>query len=237
MRTQLYLWDNLREKKKNELKYIKDFYFERIYPNFENPEEEAEEYRDKIWNDSINAAHYSEDYEPDFESLAGDCEEAAYDKYEILSLMKYRNLGMWISCLCQVWEQQLITFVKHEMEKDGWEFTGGTDFNEVKECFKIHNQNLENMKNWNKIKELRLIVNVLKHAEGNSADILRKIRPSLFNWSSEYNIEGDKLEFHKSTLLEETLNISNEDFIEYYNILIEFWNELPETMYSDELEE
>lgn len=235
MKTQLYLWSKLREKKKNELRYIKDFYLERIYPTFENPEKEAEEYRDKIWNNCTSDINYSEDYDPDFESLASDCEEAAYERYEILSLMKYRNLGMWISCLCQVWEQQLISFLKSEMKHDGWEFTGGTDFKEVKECFKIHNQNLESLNCWHKIKELRLVVNVLKHAEGDSAEKLRRIRPNLFDWPQNYNIKGDKLEFHYTTLLEETLNISNADFLKYYDTLIEFWDELPEIMYSDEL--
>ncbi|KON10978.1 hypothetical protein FDF50_11995 [Clostridium botulinum] len=129
----------------------------------------------------------------------------------------------------------MISFVKSEMKQDGWEFTGGTDFKEVKECFKIHNQNLESLNCWYKIKELRLIVNVLKHAEGDSAEKLRKMRPNLFEWPQDYNIKGDKLEFHYTTLLEETINISNEDFLRYHDTLIEFWNELPERMYSDEL--
>ncbi|WP_027364123.1 hypothetical protein [Desulfotruncus alcoholivorax] len=56
-------------------------------------------------------------------------------------------------------------------------------FNEVKECFKFHNNyDIESMKCWEKIKELRLLVNVIKHAEGKSADRLRKIRPDYFKW-------------------------------------------------------
>ncbi|WP_094603390.1 hypothetical protein SPSIL_014260 [Sporomusa silvacetica DSM 10669] len=131
MQTQLYLWDRLRKSKKEELQYIRNVYFERISPAFENAEKEAEEYAQQIWD---NAMCNAEDYEPDFSSIAEACQEAGIKKYEILSLMRYRNLSMWISCLCQVWEQQLVIFVRKEMERDGYTFTGGTDFNEVKEC-------------------------------------------------------------------------------------------------------
>lgn len=74
---------------------------------------------------------------------------------------------------------------------------------------------MESLNCWHKIKELRLVVNVLKHAEGDSAERLRKMRPNLFEWPQDYNIKGDKLEFNYTTLLEETLNISNEDFLKY----------------------
>lgn len=47
--------------------------------------------------------------------------------------------------------------------------------------------------------------------------------------------EDDKLKFHKTTLLEETLNITNKDFDKYYEALTSFWDELPERMYSNEL--
>lgn len=46
-------------------------------------------------------------------------QEAAFEKYEILSLMQYRNISMWISCMCQVWEQQLFSFVYHEALSEG----------------------------------------------------------------------------------------------------------------------
>lgn len=91
------------------------------------------------------------------------------------------------------------------------------------------------MKSWTKIKELRLLVNVIKHAEGNSADRLRKIRPDYFEWDRRFGYEYDKLKFHKTTLLEETLNITNQDFDSYNKILVSFWDELPERMYSDRL--
>ncbi|XFO65318.1 hypothetical protein SPSIL_014270 [Sporomusa silvacetica DSM 10669] len=90
------------------------------------------------------------------------------------------------------------------------------------------------MKCWPKIKELRLVVNIIKHAEGDSANKLRKLRPDYFKWPDGLDFGRDKLEFYKSSLLEETLNLSNNDFEEYYNTLIAFWDELPERMFNNE---
>ena len=34
-------------------------------------------------------------------------QDKAIERYEMLSFMKYRNIEMWFSCLCQVWGQQV----------------------------------------------------------------------------------------------------------------------------------
>lgn len=151
--------------------------------------------------------------------------------------MRYRNLAMWISCLYQSWEQQIMRFVKKEIETDGcFNLTGGMDFATAKEGFKIHNCPIDELSCWKKIRELRALVNVIKHSEGDSAKTLRKLRPDFFGWEEEHDFSRDRLQLFESTLLDETLNIKNEDFTEYYNALNAFWDELPERMYSDDLE-
>ena len=87
--------------------------------------------------------------------------------------MKYRNIGMWLSCLCQVWEQQLYSFIIHEAEHEGLKYNPADTkrgFAFTKEAFEFHQQRFEDMPAWNKIKELRLLVNVIKHAEGDSEE-------------------------------------------------------------------
>ena len=117
--------------------------------------------------------------------------------------MRYRTRGLWISCLCQVWEQQLIDFVDREMDKNGYDLKD-LKFSNVKECFKEHNQNFETMTSWMKIQELRWLVNVLKHGEGNFARRLRKIRPEIFIWSNSL-FTIDRLDIYKSSLLKREL--------------------------------
>lgn len=77
------------------------------------------------------------------------------------------------------------------------------------------------------IKELRVLVNVIKHSEGDSEQKLRKMRPDYFEHDTGIG-KYDLLSLYHSSLLEATLQIENKDFIDYYNALVTFWYELPE---------
>ena len=239
MMSQLYLWGPVRKEHKKALTYIRDLYFEKMSPVFANAEKEAEEYGENLWENAMSVPCSGDDYDDNASAeIAEICQDASVEKYEILSLMRYRNRGMWLSCMCQVWEQQLLVFLKQEKKRNGLIFKKATDFEAVKECFKFYNYDLEKMKCWEEIRELRLLVNVLKHGEGPSADRLRKTRPDYFSYENEpgfLKFEMDTLKFHESTLLEETLKICDEHFEAYYTALISFWDELPESMDSENL--
>lgn len=162
-------------------------------------------------------------------------QEAAFEKYEILSLIQYRNINMWISCMCQVWEQQLFCFVYHETLSEGIKYDKSDikkGFSFSKKVFEWHQQPFENLQCWSKIKELRALVNVIKHSEGDSEQKLRQMRSDYFEHDTGIG-KYDLLSLYHSTLLEATLQIKDEDFIEYYNALISFWTELPEQMYTN----
>ena len=136
--------------------------------------------------------------------------------------------------MCQVWEQQLFSFVYQEAISEGMEYDEpGLEKGFVfsKEVFKWHQQQFENMVCWPKIKELRALVNVIKHSEGESEKKLRKMRPDYFELDSEIG-KYDLLSLYHSTLLEATLQIKDKDFIDYYDALTAFWSELPERMYT-----
>jgi len=59
---------------------------------------------------------------------------------------------------------------------------------------------------------------------------LRKLRPDYFKDNLD-SLEFDALELYGSTLLDNTLNLSKNDFTDYLNALDAFWKELPENMY------
>lgn len=233
MRSQLYLWGPLRQRYIDDLTFIKTMFIERIQPIFANAEEEAEKYQDELWN-SVMGAQCTEDTYTD----PGDCVEYVRDKaierYDMLHLMHYRNVGMWIACMCQVWEQQLYSFVINEAEQEGIEYNPADikrGFAFSKEVFEWHQQPFEQMTVWPKIKELRLLVNVIKHAEGDSEQKLRKLRPDYFT----ENVAGttfDMMSLYHTTLLEPTLMIQVQDFLDYFSALVQFWIDLPERMYT-----
>lgn len=235
MKSQLYLWNPLRQKYINDLSLIKNMFIERIQPIFSNAEQEATNFKNELWESIMQQLANSDDETIDPADYVDFVEEQSFEHYEMLSLMRYRNISMWICCLCQVWEQQLYSFVLHEAISEGINYDDSDlkrGFIFSKEIFEWHQQPFENLISWPKIKELRLLVNVIKHAEGDSEKKLRKLRPDYFHQqigSTDY----DLMEMYHTTLLEATLFIQESDFIDYFNSLVQFWNELPERMYTE----
>lgn len=73
---------------------------------------------------------------------------------------------------------------------------------------------------------------MIKHSEGRSEKELRNIRPDYFELDTGVG-KYDLISLYHSTLLEASLQIKDQDFIDYYNALVNFWNELPEWMYAN----
>ena len=115
----LYLWRPLREKNIKELTTIIELFFEKIYPIFSNAEHDAEILQEKACNDFMEQPCYSEEEYIDPADVAETFIDFGIKQYEILSLMRYRTLAMWITCLCQAWEQQLVKFVLDEGKRSG----------------------------------------------------------------------------------------------------------------------
>ena len=230
---ELYLHEHQRNNFKKDITNIKELFFERIYPTFLNAEQEAERYQDTLWNDLMEQP-CGEDDIIDPSVIVESIQEEGFDKYEILYLMHYRTIGMWIACMCQVWEQQLYAFIIQEERINHIRYADSDKkkgFQFAKDVFEYHNQPFESMQCWGKLKELRLLVNVIKHAEGDAEQRLRKIRPDYFTYDGGIG-EIDLLKLYHSTLLEPTIQIKGQDFIDYYNAIISFWDELPERMIS-----
>lgn len=235
MPSQLYLWGPLKQQYIDDLTFLKEMFFERFQPIFANAEAEAEAYEKELW-DSIMSRPCTEDTYFDPSDYVDAVREKAVERYDMLNLMHYRNLASWICNLCQVWEQQLLSFVLNEAETEGIRYSPDDvkkGFSFSKAVFELHQQPFENLSSWGKIKELRLLVNVIKHAEGDSEQRLRKIRPDLFT-QNFFGTDYDMTSLYHTTLLEPTLAISDADFVAYYDALVQFWDQLPERMYTSD---
>jgi len=237
MKVNMHLWQGQRSRYIKELSVIYELFTERIYPVFENAEEDAQAFQNEKWEDFMQRP-VSEDCDIDPGDYVDDFIDIGYERFEILSLMRYRTLVMWISCLCQIWEQQLFKLIIDESEHHNSGFTLKTravDFGKVKEVYSKFGFDFETLAYWSKIDELRELVNTVKHGEGRAANKLRNYRSDFFDMgcsslSSFGNAGNDTLNFNGSTLLEETLNISTNDFKQYLDALIAFWNDIPEHM-------
>lgn len=235
MKSQLYLCKDLRQLKKDEILLFKNTFKERVFPAFRDIEEESEKLSNDIFDNCMNKTCSEYDC-IDPCDIAQEATEMGIDYYEKYSLMRYNTLAMWISMLYQFWEQQVRKFLYDEERNyfyiDFKEFCakGITD---IKEEFKFHNTKIETLQCWSRINELRLICNTLKHGDGSSAQALKKIRPTFF--IREGLEEYDLLNMYNTTLLEKVLNITEQDFYDFCDTLISFWNELPERMYTNDI--
>ena len=173
MKAHLYLWKNEREKYKNQLTDIRDLFFERIVKVFSDSEEQADRFEEELLQIPIQY-----DYDGDPTGDPGDffewVQEKTYDKYVLLEIMNYRTLAMWIACLCQIWEQQNIIFLKRQLKIIGYELVNtkgdGTQIvieafsiDTIKRIYKEFNVDITSFTFWSKIVEMRDLVNVIKH--------------------------------------------------------------------------
>lgn len=233
MKSQLYLSEITREYLKSEIsKYIK-IYFVRLLPVFKDIESEADKRANDFFNDFMSQTAYGGFSDPS--SIAEEALGIGAEHYLYLKYGKYILTATWHATLYQLWEQQLRLFLFREMShvcKIQFE-TFCTKWSEIKEKFKIYNVDIERFLCWPQINELRLLCNVIKHGDGDSAKELRKVKPELFK--QEPDDDTDYMKTFKTTLLEEILNIDEETLQNYSKSLLSFWDEIPERNYSDEI--
>lgn len=233
MKTQLYFWKPLMEEYQRELSLVEDYY-RRTSAVFEDMEDEAEKYGEQLFEN-----HPATEY-TDPASVAEWVEEKKVEKYLTLRLMKSNHLLMTVSMLYQMWEQQLIRFTIREMKHHISFREKEMPFEHVLAIFKLHNVDILKTRAWVKLRELKSLVNTVKHGDGNSADKLRKIRPDFFELDilkeSELDTikKTDTLELYESVFFDEyALQVSESDLYAYVNAAKGFWDEFPERAFSE----
>lgn len=225
MQSQLYFWEPLMGRHKKELSLVEDYY-NRTRMQFIDIEKEADNYADSLYNNY----HGSEDADPS--SVAEWATEQGIEMYETLSIMKSNHLLMTISMLYHIWEQQLIKFTISELENHFKLETKALTYGEVQIIFKLHGVDILDTKSWKSIRELKLLVNTIKHGIGESSAKLKKIRPDFFELDEISS--GDTLELSGSVLLDEySLQVKESDLFGYVKATKSFWDEMPERAYSD----
>ncbi|PLR70325.1 hypothetical protein [Bacillus sp. UMB0728] len=223
--TQLYFWKPLMERYKKELSMVAEYY-NRTIPSFGDIEKEATDYADSIYN------NFPADENNDPATVADFANDEGIQLYELLNTMKKNHLLMTISMMCQIWEQQLIKFTVTEMRHFLSFDNNALSFGDAKKIFELHGVIFKELLSWNKIREMRLLVNTTKHGDGESARKLRKIRPDYFELDI---IKGtDTLELAGAVLLDSySLMVAEQDFRSYVEATETFWDEMPERAYSN----
>jgi hypothetical protein len=231
----MLLENGLRENLQQPYELYFQTYIDRISPVFDNINQEAEEVAKDTYNNMMMNVGY-EDCDPG--DFADDAWQSGLDYYENISLMRYNTKLMWISTMYQFWEQQVRRFLHKEMTRSGYKAYDKKqkeieyknfciNIGKIKEFFLEFNVDIETLSCWDKVNELRVLANVIKHGPGGSAEDLLKIRPDIFDSS---HVSTNLLDLYQTTLNDVVINISDQDFKMYANALIDFWGELPDRM-------
>ncbi|HDR6822038.1 TPA: hypothetical protein QCV77_005645 [Bacillus thuringiensis] len=210
-------------------------YTDRISPVFDNIDQEAEEVAKDAYNKMMMNVGY-EDCDPG--DFADDAWQFGLDYYENVALMRYNTKLMWISTMYQFWEQQVRKFLYKEMTRSGYKAFNKnqqeieykdfcTKIAKIKRFFLEFNVDVTTLSCWDKVNELRILANVIKHGPGGSAEELLIIRPDIFDSS---HVSTNLLDLYQTTLNDVVINISDQDFKMYANALSDFWGELPDRM-------
>lgn len=223
MKRELNLCDTFYDLKKDEIKLLVDTYKLKIAPSFENIDKETIGFIEDL-KTNMRKLHKSPN------EVREIVRDSTLDYYEKVSLMHYQCLAIWIVNLYQFWEQQVRLFLYEQMKNDfEIEFSFfATEIELIKKEFKNFEVNIEQLPSWEKINELRLLCNVIKHGDGKSAKNLRKINPALFICNGIELEEIDILNLYKTTLLKIGLNIEEYMIEEYGYALQKFWDNLHE---------
>ena len=232
MQDQLYLHQDHKRSLQVEINGITIIFIEKLFPTFTNIQEEAEEYSENLFesicqsvggenSDSSDAAEYAT--------------EKGIEYYQALSLAKYGFTAFSISLLYHFWEQQIRKFLFLEWRKNGYkidfkEFTKITyDITHIKVFLLLYDIDIETFDSWDKLNELRFLNNAVKHGTTKNLLNLKEKNSGLFhNWVIE---DDETIKLIDSCILEEILDISETNFKEYSEVLINFWEEFPERSY------
>ncbi|MGH7183618.1 MAG: hypothetical protein ACREJN_16805 [Nitrospiraceae bacterium] len=209
--------------------YFAKTLYQKVLPAFDNISEEAHQAEQETYE------HASRFFDPDHDDPA-DYAEAAVDAgidFSIMaSGMKQGVTNLFVAGLYHLFEQWFFKFHRRELLYLGED--GDLSLITWKEAkqrlFDVYAIQVEAFPSWNKIRELRLAANSVKHADGTSCEELKELRPDLFVHPS---LKMDAIDsgltrggevFHP--LAGDDLYIIPEEFEKYVGAIKQFCEEL-----------
>ncbi len=201
----------------------------KVLPAFDNISEEVHQAETAAYEQA------SRFFDPDNDDPA-DYAEAAADigiSFAVMaSGMEQGIKNLFAAGLYHLFEQWFLKFHRRELlyiGEDG--IPRLINWEEAQErLLSVYGIRIKAFHSWNKINELRLVANTVKHADGPSCEELKKLRPEHFKYPA---LKEDGLEVDSGSVGEvfhplagEDLYISTEEFLKYVEAVKEFCEEL-----------
>lgn len=210
--------------------YFEQVFFQKIAPAFRTMEEEAE----RIVNDKYELLVQKPgvpDADLDLSDLAEEAQESGIEYYLIMRGIEQGITNLFAVAMYHLFEQELLLIHRRELLSP-WEQNDehllGLD--ELKRRMRNSGIDLETFRSWNKLEELRLVANTVKHADGRSSAALKKRRPDMF---IAPNLRAEKVNVVISPttqvflpLAGEDVYVTMEDISSYFRAVQDFWEEL-----------
>ncbi len=190
---------------------------DRVLKGFYNVEQEAEKLAEEEYRRLLQVP-VGEDGGPGMDVLAERAEEEGINFYLTVRSVRQGLINLFAVALYGLFLQHLM--VLHRRELLGIHEENDKKLYRADEAWeRLHESGIdvEKFRSYRKVGELRLVANTVKHAEGPSAEKLRKIRPDLFILPSRTLFKP---------LLGEDFLVRPEDITSYADAIAEFWEEL-----------
>ena len=232
MKYQLYLDKMKREYYKSTVQSFRDIFIRKLYPAFKNIEQDAGAFTEEYYN-KLGELPGDDTYDMSYAAEIAQDKGVSY--YMELRLVKYEFTAISIVSLYHLWEQQLRKFLFDEISHNkNIDLTTFCDdgYNKIVDILQQFSIDIESFTSFPLLTELRLLSNTVKHGDGRSARKLKEMKPELFRKPGldipvELSLD--------STLLEENLVISDNDFSRYSDTICKWWDEFPERSFCDNL--
>lgn len=206
----------------------------RLLPNFQDSDigNEAEAVADEMWQQFMSMPGREDDDPSAFADVAF---EAGLDHYTIVKGIRQGIINMFAAGLYHAYEQQFLFFHREELLPYGRQHDKSLlKISKAKELLSERGIEISSFQSWASIDELRLVANTVKHAEGESADQLRRIRPDLFEDPElkRLGLDGSSSLAHPIYLpmVGEDLFIQICDLSKYRDALTQFWRDLSDSL-------
>jgi hypothetical protein len=210
----------------------------RILPTFDTIEKEADQLVEKRFEDYGSLPAY-EDNIVDMADFADIATGEGIQYYQIYNDLKQAILNISAVGLFHAFEQQASIIYREELsEYKEAHKKPNIPLNKFNEKLASFGIDVTRMGSWETIDQLRLTANVVKHAEGGSAEELKKRRPDVF---INKTIADDGFQPLRGVsnldlpMLGKEVYLTVENIHEFTQAIVIFWNDLAEIICSHDV--
>jgi hypothetical protein len=212
-----------------QLRAIFEVLEKRTLPAFDSIQQEAEKLSAEAWDGFMSAPATGDEDPCDFAEAA---EQVGVSHYLLLDGVRQGMVNLFAAAIYHTFEQQVMLFLRREVLHPREENNPKLfSVHEFQSRLKARGLDVESLESWDKVCELRLVANTVKHAEGKSAGELHKMRPDMFRHPQAAGIDDSRMSPRVfQPLAGEDLYVSLEDVREYCDSAVRFWRNLGEAM-------